>query len=341
MRLPVRFNSAVKNLLRELPEAAFVEVGPGNGLGTLLMQHAEAKEFAVVNSLNRGSEISEHNHFQEQLHSLISKGLTLDWDEIYSEEFQVKMILPPYAFDKKRCWLDVNMVTSQIEINAAKYPAAEPINAENNGKDLVKNNHLKQEFEAKIVQLLEQASGEKVDVGSFDLTYFEIGLDSLSMTQVASSIKKEFKVEVSFLQLYRELNSPNALLTYLLSNSELASVKQPSFSKNIEWPYTNGSNGDKGKDSLSRPAPSEDKLDEDGRTLISQPFEEIEKIKLHSAEFSDKALDRISESAPTVMDIDNPPFEGAKISLDKDGLPIWVSAEEHKKTKPSFFRFLF
>ncbi|WP_296704639.1 aminotransferase class III-fold pyridoxal phosphate-dependent enzyme, partial [Algoriphagus sp.] len=231
MRLPVQFNSAVNNLLNELPEAAMVEVGPGKSLGTFLMQHEGAKNVAFVNSLNKTTSISEFEYFQQQVTSLVGQGLILNWDEIYDEVYQDKMLLPTYAFDKKRCWIDV-------KIDFVKENIEDSFDFENHGVevvdsgDLAKNDSVKEIFESKVSQILKEACGVSVLVENFGLTYFEIGLDSLSMTQLAFSIKKEFKVDVSFLQLNNDLNTPQNLVEYLLVNSDLVKkISEPALKK--------------------------------------------------------------------------------------------------------------
>ncbi|MBN7810276.1 amino acid adenylation domain-containing protein [Algoriphagus sp. H41] len=282
MRLPVRYNVAVKNLLQELPEAAFVEVGPGNGLGTLLMQHSDAKDFAVVNSLSRVTELSEPRHFEEQLHSLVGKGLIIDWDEVYPAEAQVKMLLPAYAFDKKRCWLDVKISSPRKEdaerseeSAAISLPLADGISPAA---------AIEQELAKSIVTILEEACGEKVAEDAFELTYFEIGLDSLSLTQVASSLKKEFKVDVSFRQLYRELNSPQKLLEYLLANSDHIKAKQALAAKAARSEAAMPK-----KDVSTVAAPVDYGIDDEERSALAKPFGAMARIETQSVELSEKA----------------------------------------------------
>jgi len=219
MRLPVQYNSAVKNLLREFPAAAFVEVGPGNTLGTLLLQQEEAKGLAVVESLNRTSEISENAHFQQQFNALIGKGLMLDWSTIYPAEFHKKMLLPAYAFDKKRCWIDVNIAHS--EPKHEENVEDEPLDAIDSG-NIDNKEAVLMVLKAQVSKILQGATGVKLSEDDLNLGYFELGLDSLSLTQIAFSLKKEFKIEVSFRQLNGELNTPMELVNFLLNNSEVA-----------------------------------------------------------------------------------------------------------------------
>lgn len=217
MRLPVQYSPAVKNLLREFPAAAFVEVGPGNTLGTLLMQQ-QAKGLVVVESLNRTSEVPELSYFQQQFDALIGKGLMFDWSSVYPAEFHKKMLLPTYAFDKKRCWIDVDIaqpepqheeIVQDVRLAASDYGSVDD-----------KEAHLAA-LKTQVSKILEGSTGVKLTGDDLNLGYFEIGLDSLSLTQIAFSLKKEFKVDVSFRQLNGELGTPMELIKFLLNNPEV------------------------------------------------------------------------------------------------------------------------
>lgn len=216
MLLPVLFNKAIANLLKEMPEAAFIEVGPGNGLSTLMIQHDDAKAFIAVQSLSRTSKDTEIDFFEAQYHSLIGQGLRLNWEEFYDESVQRKILLPAYAFDKKLCWIDVEF-KAKAEAKPAsteqfldKYLISEE--EDSSGDSLVNA------LEQKVSQIIQEACGIALDQKDLGLSYFEIGMDSLSLTQLAFSLKKEFGLAVSFLQLNTELDSPSALVKYLHSN---------------------------------------------------------------------------------------------------------------------------
>lgn len=65
---------------------------------------------------------------------------------------------------------------------------------------------------------LEELSGiEMMDV-SPEMSFLQIGLDSLLLTQVALVLKNEFKVPISFRQLNEDLTSLDALASYIQSH---------------------------------------------------------------------------------------------------------------------------
>lgn len=225
MRLPVLFSKAVGKLMDEMPEGAFVEVGPGNGLGTLLMQHPDGHTFPIVNSLNRTDETIDSVHYNNQFQLLINRGLRLNWDEIYPESAQVKIAIPTYSFDKKPCWIDVNPTNLSNNGNVENLGnvVQEAILA-SVSKDLASDRTTSSAKQLRYI--LEEAAGYDIKENDFELSFFELGLDSLILTQVAFSIKNEFKVQVSFKQLNGALSTPAALLSFLLENAPIPETKK-------------------------------------------------------------------------------------------------------------------
>src|SRR5690554_5210659 len=60
LRATVQFSAATTHITMENGEVLFIEVGPGNGLSTLVKQHQTAKGAKLVNSLDRQSADNEH-----------------------------------------------------------------------------------------------------------------------------------------------------------------------------------------------------------------------------------------------------------------------------------------
>lgn len=67
----------------------------------------------------------------------------------------------------------------------------------------------------KVREVFEDISGLELEGFGSDSSYLELGLDSLLLTQAATSLKRTFGVEVSFRQLSDELDTPGALVRYL------------------------------------------------------------------------------------------------------------------------------
>jgi glutamate-1-semialdehyde aminotransferase/acyl carrier protein len=77
-----------------------------------------------------------------------------------------------------------------------------------------------------IRDLIEEVSGLDIPAGQEHLTFLELGLDSLVLTQVASVVQRRFKVQISFRQLIEDLSTLEQLASHLAAHAP-ASV-QPS-----------------------------------------------------------------------------------------------------------------
>ncbi len=216
LRQPVLFSSAVEAILDELPQAYFIEVGPGNVLGSLVMQHKQARNHPVASMLSRIHPAKELSHLLTQLELIKAKGAYLESKGFYHNQGLGFLEVPTYAFDRKTCWNQTGSLynpafkgnTEQVQV----------INKETNDDFL----HNKPTVEmttsvhfTKLQHIIEEVSGFELNQHEIQIPFFELGLDSLVLTQMAFSIKKEFNVQISFRQLNDSHNSPKAVLDHL------------------------------------------------------------------------------------------------------------------------------
>ena len=126
----------------------------------------------------------------EALAQLWVRGVDADFGAIHAGERRARIALPTYPFERERYWIDPAPAAPTM----AEEPAvAEPITG---GTVL---SHL--------LTLFSERSG--LDESRLDTTvnFFELGLDSLFLTQAVSSIKTTFGVAVTFRELLEELNT--------------------------------------------------------------------------------------------------------------------------------------
>src|SRR5690606_6154093 len=129
---------------------------------------------------------------------------------------------PTYAFDKKVCW--INPVKEvHHETNGFHIPdiSIQQQTQENTvpEKSIIKNTVMrKTELIKRVKGILENASGIETDGVNPDSSFIEIGLDSLLLTQVALTLKKEFKLPITFRKLTEEYGSLSLLAEYLDAN---------------------------------------------------------------------------------------------------------------------------
>ncbi|MDP3469725.1 MAG: amino acid adenylation domain-containing protein [Daejeonella sp.] len=206
IRLPVRFNNAISTLWEE-PTRLLLEVGPGNAATTFAKQQSKGTSLnAIAGFEDKGD--SEYASVLRSLGKLWQNGIIPDWEKLHEANPQILM-LPNYAFDRKRCW---------VEPGQANYSTTQPISAQENQENSQTENinlSRKEILIQKISRILENASGIEMKDVSPNLNFIEIGLDSLLLTQVAITLKREFSLPISFRQLNEDLNTLNLLADYL------------------------------------------------------------------------------------------------------------------------------
>ena len=114
----VRFGDGISELLRG-GDKVLVEVGPGQGLGSVVKQHpafARQADSAVVSTLKTvyASEDDE-DVLLGALGRLWLAGTDIDWDRYYADERRHRIPLPTYPFERQRFWLEPGRQPSRPE----------------------------------------------------------------------------------------------------------------------------------------------------------------------------------------------------------------------------------
>ncbi|WP_298291167.1 polyketide synthase [Thiomonas sp.] len=211
LRDTVRFSSAVRTALRAHAGLVGVECGPRGMLSTLTRQHAERADSApvAVPSLNdtAGSELPSLAAAVGQLWTL---GLDIPWFD--AGEPRRRIVLPTYPFERKRYWLDAAPLPAVAAPASTSFPAPAPAMTQPASRlpALI----------ARLNALLEDSSGIELAQSDPTATFVELGLDSLTLTQAALQIKKEFALPITFRDLMERYRSVDALARHL--DSQLA-----------------------------------------------------------------------------------------------------------------------
>lgn len=220
LRSTVLFATASETIVQQ-GKVLLLEVGPGNALTTLVKQQHGNAIVEMVTSLEQSNgKRSEYEVILKAAGQLWLNGVALDWESFYKDQQRVKINLPTYSFDRKYCWVSPaaqKIVTTESQLVAVNQTQPAPVLISN----MVITNHTvmrKDNLVNKIKEILEDASG----IDTTDLvpsnSFLEIGLDSLLLTQVALTLKKEFKLPLTFRQLNEELATPELLAVYLDEN---------------------------------------------------------------------------------------------------------------------------
>jgi len=219
LRNTVRFADAI-NTLQEDENRLLLEVGPGNVLATLARQQVTVKSTVIISGLEKNETLSEYYCVLRTVGQLWLNGVDIDWKAVYYNQKRRKINLPAYAFDHKRYWLAPTQPANIIE------PVPETPETHSETEEIILQDNLmrKHTLSTKLKELFEDASGIEIDERSADSNFIEIGFDSLSLTQIAANLKKEFDVPISFRKLFEEYNTIHLLAEYIDAN--LAEEKQ-------------------------------------------------------------------------------------------------------------------
>ena len=213
LRATVRFAQAVKFAWSDA-DRVMLEVGPRTTATTLARQQSsDPKKQAAVSSLaDSAGNRNELTQLLKAVGGLWQSGVLIDWSKFYEREQRHRISLPTYAFERIRHWVDpVSMVVAGGHAIASTTIEA-PVP---NGGDA--NLTPKEALIQQIKNLLEESSGLELAEASPEETFLEMGLDSLFLTQVATSLSKKFGVKISFRQLNEEVPNLDKLADYLLA----------------------------------------------------------------------------------------------------------------------------
>ncbi len=223
LRATVRFAQAVKFAWSDA-DRVMLEVGPRTTATTLARQQStDPKKQTAVSSLSdHAGSNNELTQLLKAVGGLWQSGVSIDWNKFHEKEERHRISLPTYAFERVRHWVDpVSMVAAGGHAIASTSIEASVPNA--GDANLTPKEALIQQIKT----LLEESSGLELAEASPEETFLEMGLDSLFLTQVATSLSKKFGVKVSFRQLNEELPNLDKLADQILPHWNAGGVATP------------------------------------------------------------------------------------------------------------------
>ncbi|GAB4025284.1 amino acid adenylation domain-containing protein [Spirosoma gilvum] len=228
LRATVRFSDALDTIIA-LGSPLLLEVGPGHVMATLARQQVGKKPIPVLAGLpNLPDWPSACQSLMTTLGQVYQNGIEPNWKAFYNGQRRVRVNAPTYAFEKKRYWLDPVAQTNHSSIDTNKQVGLvgqlavlkEPQQGLSEAQPIVlptttPKTMRKDTLINRINQLLEDASGIDMDGIAPETSFLEIGLDSLLLTQVSLTLKKEFGLPITFRQLTSQYTSPEQLANYI------------------------------------------------------------------------------------------------------------------------------
>jgi len=207
-RATVEFSKAI-SYCKEQGHDLFLECGPRSTLCSLARKHfAHGSPCTAIPTLaDRAENEAEWESLLFALGSLWMNGVPIDWDAFYANEQRRHIALPTYPFEHQRFWVDPAPAHAAGRSQAANSLAVSsalaeqtPQTAEGPGSALAQLSR-KDRIAARVIDLLLPVSGREREEIDSAATFMEQGFDSLSLTQAAFAISKEFSVKVGFSQL--------------------------------------------------------------------------------------------------------------------------------------------
>jgi amino acid adenylation domain-containing protein len=223
LRAPVRFAPAVAALLAE-SRRVLIEIGPRATL-TALSRQATGKRALppAVASLADTAE-KEPEAIAAALGQLWALGATFEWAGYRSTERRKKLALPAYPFQRVRHWVDAPAaaaITSPPMATAIATPAfalpaalALPALPEIPAMSNVAADR-RPRLVSSICHLVEEVSGLEVTEAEANTPWLELGLDSLTLTQLALQVQRTHAVKVTFRQVMESFPSMATLAQML------------------------------------------------------------------------------------------------------------------------------
>ena len=226
LRSTVQFGKAIQGLLDE-SYSLFLELGPGKSVTTLARQQAAGKSISVISSIEK-DEATQSSQISvvKALGQLWLNGAEADWKNYYQNEQRRKVLIPTYAFNKQDCWVEAPVQQAIAYTQPVFQHATVTPNNSLTSNELVPMARKPQLIE-KVKNILEDASGIEMAGATPEMTFIELGLDSLLLTQVALMVKKQFNLPVTFRQLNEDLGTIDLLTDYLDAKLPAEVVQTP------------------------------------------------------------------------------------------------------------------
>jgi acyl transferase domain-containing protein len=217
LRSTVRFSDGLEELTRN-DNRVLLEVGPGHTLVGLAKQHGG--DVRTVMGLT--SSQNHQNDGSEYLASTVGRlwvaGVEIDWKKYYQGERRKRVPLPTYPFERQRFWIE----SSGAMLNNIKSSFS------TSGDDGYLEDHSSDDMSLPDAQLsstdamfshlaglVDDLFGIPISPSQKDVSFFELGLDSLALLRVHRSLQERFGVKIAIRQLFDDLSTLGKLTTYL------------------------------------------------------------------------------------------------------------------------------
>ncbi|WP_028213148.1 hybrid non-ribosomal peptide synthetase/type I polyketide synthase [Paraburkholderia mimosarum] len=217
----VRFSDALATVTTE-GKPLLLEIGPGRTLSTFVMQGLPKDRYqgAIASLPEFATRERELAVLAEATGRLWLNGVKPNWKALQAEPGR-RISLPTYPFEPERHWIDAPATVSSSQLTTvapaiATQPASEALT------DIPQiamaqpvQIDRKPRLIAELASLLAEMSGEAPDTSNPDVTFWDLGYDSLFMGQVSRQLRRRYDVTISFRQIMSDYPTLPALAQFL------------------------------------------------------------------------------------------------------------------------------
>ncbi|MFK7913288.1 MAG: amino acid adenylation domain-containing protein [Pseudomonadales bacterium] len=227
LRNTVRFADCIDTVVRT-GECAMLEVGPGKILGSLARLQVPEMASRIVASMRHPADaVADEAALLNAANSLWTSGVDLDWESVVPVAGSRRVRLPSYAFARNRHLIEPVLAAPAAAPVSNDLPVPQPFAQSPAGvapaavqppSGTIEKPPMQSRFEYiadRLATILQELSGRGADEIDSAESFVDMGFDSLFLTQANLRFKKEFKVKVTFRQLFEDAPTINALAQYI------------------------------------------------------------------------------------------------------------------------------
>ena len=228
IRVTVNFADAVATAWQsDKAPPLLLEVGPRTTMVTLAHQQVtdRKRQVALASMGDLAKDGSEWTALLSAVAGLWVNGVNLHWSEYYCHERRRRVPLPLYPFQRKRYWLDALAEDKAQSVQPVSKPenmmvadnyaestqTAMSVSTMNNNESPSR----KQQISESIKKVMDDTAGVVISSEEHELTFLQLGLDSLILTQLSLALKNKFDVQIAFRELLEDYSTINLLTDHL------------------------------------------------------------------------------------------------------------------------------
>jgi amino acid adenylation domain-containing protein len=217
----VRFSDALATVTAE-GKPLLLEIGPGRTLSTFVMQGLpkDRHQGAIASLPDFAMRDRELAVLAEATGRLWLNGVTPNWKAVETQTAR-RISLPTYPFEPERHWIDAPATASSHQpataVAAIAAQASSDVITDHAQTAMAQTVQIdrKPRLIAELASLLAEMSGEAPDTSNPDLTFWDLGYDSLLMGQVSRQLRRRYDVTISFRQIMSDYPTLPALAQFL------------------------------------------------------------------------------------------------------------------------------